>query len=151
MSAIRLGRLEDVPVLVQLWHAMLVECDLVGSGLVPDWQTRLTDAFRAEMRSGRAVWFVAPKGDAIAGTCVIFEQTGRSQIHLDRRATLGGMYVRQAFRGNGIGSALANAAIDWCKSNGFALIRLHASDAGRPIYEKLGFVTATEMMRLNLP
>jgi GNAT superfamily N-acetyltransferase len=150
MDPIRLGTRADVPVLVELWHAMLVECDLVGSGLVPDWCSRLEAAFDADLRTGSGVWFVAQDGDAIAGTCAVFEPRGRSQVHLDRRATLGGMYVRPEFRGAGIGTRLAERAVAWCKTNGFTIIRLHASEGGRPIYKSLGFVTATEMMRLRL-
>ncbi|HEV3155495.1 MAG TPA: GNAT family N-acetyltransferase [Candidatus Baltobacteraceae bacterium] len=150
MAPIRQAGVADIPVLVDLWHAMLVECDLVGSGLVDDWRSRLEKAFAAEITRGSAVWWLAEIGQDVAGTCAIFEQRGRSQIFIDRKATLGGMYVRPAFRRRGIALSLAKHAIAWCRQQRFTLIRLHASRDGRPIYEALGFVTATEMMRLSL-
>ena len=39
--------------------------------------------------------------------------------------------------------------IAWCREQGFATLYLHASDAGRPLYEQLGFEPTNEM-RLEL-
>ena len=39
--------------------------------------------------------------------------------------------------------------VDWCRAQGFDCVCLHASDAGRPLYEQLGFQPTNEM-RLNL-
>lgn len=72
MTAIRFGLPADLPVLVQYWHAMLVECDLVGSGLVPDWPARLEQTFRTDIECGSGVWFVAEVDGQLAGTCVVF-------------------------------------------------------------------------------
>jgi hypothetical protein len=39
--------------------------------------------------------------------------------------------------------------IDWCKREGFARVSLHASAAGRHLYQSLGFEDTNEM-RLKL-
>jgi hypothetical protein len=39
--------------------------------------------------------------------------------------------------------------ISWCREQDFANVGLHASDEGRPLYEKLGFQPTNEM-RLDL-
>jgi hypothetical protein len=39
--------------------------------------------------------------------------------------------------------------IDWCRTQGFMNVTLHASDKGRPLYESLGFEPTNEM-RLDL-
>ena len=62
---------------------------------------------------------------------------------------IGDVYTCQDQRGNGLASTLNNQAIDWLKSKGVSYVRLLASDAGRPIYEKLGF-KPTEDMELIL-
>jgi hypothetical protein len=40
---------------------------------------------------------------------------------------------------------LTQTIIDWCRANGYHLLVLHASDAGRPIYESMGFKLGNEM------
>jgi GNAT superfamily N-acetyltransferase len=150
MAVIRLGLPADLPMLVRYWHAMLVECDLIGSGLVSDWAQRLERQFRADMEAGSGTWAIAEDAGTFAGTCAIFLQLGRSNIMLDATAMLAGMYVVPRYRRRGVASELTKYAIQWCRDHGCKRIRLQASVQGRPIYESLGFVTATEMMRLDL-
>jgi GNAT superfamily N-acetyltransferase len=59
------------------------------------------------------------------------------------------IYVRPDWRRRGIAKAIMQALIEWCESQGFDSVALHASDAGRPLYEQLGF-TPTNEMRLTL-
>jgi hypothetical protein len=35
--------------------------------------------------------------------------------------------------------------LEWVKQQGFGAVNLHASDEGRPLYEKLGFENTNEM------
>mgnify|MGYP003548309000 CR=1 FL=1 len=44
---------------------------------------------------------------------------------------------------------LVDEALGVCRESGVTAVSLHASDAGRPLYESLGFV-ATNEMRLSL-
>jgi hypothetical protein len=37
------------------------------------------------------------------------------------------------------------AMIEWCRANGFSAVSLHASSAGRPLYETIGFQQTNEM------
>jgi GNAT superfamily N-acetyltransferase len=53
------------------------------------------------------------------------------------------------FRRKGIARDLMKIMIDWCRTEGFAAVYLHASKDGRPLYEALGFEPTTEM-RLKL-
>lgn len=128
---------------------MLVECDLIGDGLVDDWRERLTLSFTAQMQSGSMVWFIAEDGSRIAGTSCATVPASSGYIYKKPVATLSGVYVDPAYRGRGIARALTNAAIEWCRNRGCPAVRLIASDAGRPLYESLGFVPGAEM-RLSL-
>ena len=65
------------------------------------------------------------------------------------RAMILNLYVEAEFRRRGVARKLLAAMIAWCRGNGFANISLHASDAGRPLYEQLGFRPTNEM-RLEL-
>lgn len=133
----------------RFWYAMLHECNLLGSGPVDDWEERLTEQFRFGIEHDQMQWFVAEEDGRLVGTAVAILSLGGLWITKDLIATLAGIYVVPEFRKRGIGRELTQRAIAWCKERGCVSIRLRASDAGRPLYESLGFVPASEM-RLDL-
>ena len=64
-------------------------------------------------------------------------------------AYLHSVWIDEPYRGRGYARALTVAAIDTARGLGYKRVVLHASEAGRPVYEKLGFVAGIEMY-LNL-
>jgi GNAT superfamily N-acetyltransferase len=58
------------------------------------------------------------------------------------------MYTEPEARGRGLATRIVRELLRWCRARGFGGAFLHASDAGRPIYAKLGF-TPTREMRLR--
>ena len=46
---------------------------------------------------------------------------------------------------------VAAQLLAWCRRRGVARVTLHASEAGRPLYERLGFERTTEMCRDDAP
>jgi ribosomal protein S18 acetylase RimI-like enzyme len=48
----------------------------------------------------------------------------------------------------GIGTELTRKCVELSVERGYTRITLHASDYGRPIYEKMGFKPTTEMRLL---
>jgi GNAT superfamily N-acetyltransferase len=56
---------------------------------------------------------------------------------------------RERYSFRGLAKSIMEAMISWCSEQGFAWVSLHASDAGRHLYETLGF-TPTNEMRLML-
>jgi GNAT superfamily N-acetyltransferase len=61
-----------------------------------------------------------------------------------KRAYMHSMYTEPARRGNGMAKAITTRAITWCRAHGFDALVLHASEQGRPMYEKMGFIHANE-------
>jgi len=55
--------------------------------------------------------------------------------------------VDKAVRGRGIGTGLLKHALDYLKERNVRTVRLDATPAGQPIYEKLGFVPEYELAR----
>ena len=53
---------------------------------------------------------------------------------------IGALGVIPRARGRGIGSALTEACVAWLRSRGAKTVLLHATDAGRPVYERQGFI-----------
>lgn len=55
------------------------------------------------------------------------------------------VFVAEGFRGRGIARSLVEQALGHLRAIGCTVAVLHASDAGEPLYAKLGFRTAKEM------
>ena len=66
-----------------------------------------------------------------------------------KRALIINVYTEPEARRQGLARRLMSLIIRWLKEQGFSSVVLHASDAGRPLYEELGFVPTSEM-RLRL-
>jgi GNAT superfamily N-acetyltransferase len=64
------------------------------------------------------------------------------------RAVILNVYTEPEFRKRGIARQIMLEILAWLKQKGFRSANLHASDEGRPLYEKLGF-EATNEMRLK--
>jgi GNAT superfamily N-acetyltransferase len=55
------------------------------------------------------------------------------------------VYVEPPSRRLGRARRLVETALDWARAERLASVVLHASRAGRPLYEQLGFVGTNEM------
>jgi len=53
---------------------------------------------------------------------------------------IGALGVVPRARGRGLGSALTEACVEWLRGRGAETVLLHATDVGRPVYERVGFV-----------
>jgi len=56
------------------------------------------------------------------------------------------MYTFPTYRNQGIGAALFKRIVDEAKQLGYKKITLHATDMGRPLYEKYGFKSVNNGM-----
>jgi predicted N-acetyltransferase YhbS len=64
---------------------------------------------------------------------------------------IGTIFVEPAWRRRGVGMALTQATIDTAESAGCRTLLLVATDAGRPLYEKIGFEVQTWYRILEAP
>jgi GNAT superfamily N-acetyltransferase len=55
------------------------------------------------------------------------------------------VYTEPAWRGKGIARALMQKVMGWARAQGSDRVVLHASAAGRPLYQSLGFMPTNEM------
>lgn len=67
------------------------------------------------------------------------------------RGYLLNFYVEPQSRRRGVASALLRHAISEAQAMGIRVVSLHASEAGRPIYEHAGFDASNEMMLMMEP
>jgi len=73
------------------------------------------------------------------------DANGKVDIVSGRQAIIQNVYTEPAWRRRGLGSLLMMEIISWSRETGIDSLVLHASDEGRPLYEKLGFIPTTEM------
>jgi GNAT superfamily N-acetyltransferase len=107
---------------------------------------------REKLASGALVGFISKTGDGeVAGSGCLWvrEEQPRPGATGSEFPYLMSMYTEKQFRGKGVAKSIVEAAIEWSKTNGFDRVVLHASESGRPVYEKAGFKPTSEM-RLKL-
>jgi GNAT superfamily N-acetyltransferase len=56
------------------------------------------------------------------------------------------VYTYSVYRRRGFAKELAWRALEWCRDNGINAVTLNYTDAGRPIYESLGFKVGNGML-----
>jgi GNAT superfamily N-acetyltransferase len=70
---------------------------------------------------------------------------GEEGLELGPEAIVLNVYVESDWRRRGVAQALMRALLDEMAARGVNRIVLHASDEGRRLYERLGFVLTNEM------
>lgn len=70
---------------------------------------------------------------------------GRERLVRGPQGLIVNVYTERAWRRKGVADALMRELLQWCRGNGIESVVLHASDEGRPLYEKLGFRPTNEM------
>ncbi len=119
------------PLQIEDVAAGLTLCRIAGwNHLYDDWTTYLTCGGM----------FVAEEGGAVVATA------GAIPYGTDL-AWIGVVLTHPDFRGRGLATALMTECIRWLRARGVGSIKLDASDMGKPIYQRLGFVEEQPIMR----
>jgi GNAT superfamily N-acetyltransferase len=92
-------------------------------------------------------WVAEADGTAIAGLGVTFIEWPPHPSHpvQDHRGYIQNLFVEPQHRRAGLASRLMGTAINEARRRGIAFMTLHATEFGRPLYEKLGWKPTTEM------
>jgi GNAT superfamily N-acetyltransferase len=94
-------------------------------------------------------WLVEADGRVVSGggvAIVAYQPTPRDP--LPRRAFVLNMYTEPAYCRQGLAREVLETIIAWSRREGLRAVLLHASNAGRPLYQKLGFEPTNEMRLL---
>jgi RimJ/RimL family protein N-acetyltransferase len=120
-------------------HPIAFTADLAAeqARTLADWQDLATRG------GGRGVEVIhlALSGSTLAGMCGVYTP---KQPKLCHSGIVWGVYIRPAFRGRGLASALLRATVDWARSKGLLMLRLSATQentAAIRCYQRVGFVT----------
>jgi GNAT superfamily N-acetyltransferase len=80
------------------------------------------------------------------GGIVVADWPGYPGEHHAQRVWILNMYTEPAARRWGVATRLLEAMVTWCRTNKFSAVSLHASSAGRALYQAMGFEQTNEMI-----
>ncbi len=131
---------DDIPNIVELKIKMFTEFGY-EQYLAEDASTLITNDYLKLYEQNLAIHFLVRINNTIAGMVGAFIKSDLPYRYFcsGQYGFIGDVYTEPAYRGQGISTKLNRRALDWLKNYGVSDVRLLASDAGRPLYERLGF------------
>ena len=110
------------------------------------------DCMRLFFLEGNQTTVLAMDGDKFAGCATIcyIDVMPTFSHPTGRRAHLMNVYTRKEYRRKGVAALMVKELIEEARRRGVTEISLDATDAGRPLYETLGFVESKEAMNIIL-
>ena len=126
------GDVAAVALLCRLWHAVPVEDD--------GFEARVGEWLAAE-GDRRTIW-LASEDEVPVGMASLFEyrRMPRPGLTPARWGYVSNMFVREEFRGRGVGSDLLQTLIAAAEERDYARLVLSPSERARPFYRRAGFV-----------
>lgn len=142
------------------WHRARMFSDM---GELP---AQLFDSFRAQsletlkrtFENGSYIgWLASPKNKPVkivAGAGIQLREApphpqpnahGKINIVAGRQAIIQNVYTEPEWRRRGLAAFLIKTIIDWTCEEEIESVVLHASEEGRAVYERMGFIATTEM------
>jgi GNAT superfamily N-acetyltransferase len=145
----------DIPILARHRRLMFEEmlaAQMVGyaaadvAQMAPAYETYLGQHLGAALQA----WLAELNGRvAASGSVLLYAWPPRPGDSTGQAALLHSIYTETEFRRAGLARRLTQTMIAACRTAGIKTISLHASRAGQPLYESLGFHPTSEM-RLTL-
>ena len=155
---IRLATRADLDVISDHRARMFSDMGEVPAEMFETFRAQSKDALRSMFEHNQYVGWLASLHDQaekiVAGAGVTLRKVaphpqpgadGKFVIVSGRQAIIQNVFTEPEWRRQGLGTLLMKEIIAWSKQTGIESLVLHASEEGRPLYEKLGFTTTTEM------
>ena len=138
----------DLPTFARFWISMFEEIGMFAErDFAGGWDEPFVEYFENRIARGEACLSVAVDGERVVATAGALESDGYPAIiHGVKLGYVFGVRVEPEFRRMGLARALTQRSVEFLRARGCKRIRLHASDAGRTIYESLGFRASNEMV-----
>ncbi len=147
--------IDDIPILVTHHHKMFKEI-WTQKGIEFDahqfdeMDKAYEEKLNQELANGTCTaWVIENEGKIVAsGAISMHSMVPRPDDSSYMVAHLHSVFTEYDFRKNGFASLITKNAIHYCKSRGIKRMTLGASDAGRPLYEKMDFQPSVSSMQL---
>jgi len=148
---LRRASVADLDTLVAHRRAMFQDMGYRDEAALTSMSEKFSIWLLEHMQAGNyQAWLVSDSsGSPAAGAGLWLMDWPPHMIGKGGRGNLLNVYTEERFRRRGLARHLMEAAVRWCGENQIDTIILHASPAGRVLYESMGF-KATNEMRLQL-
>jgi GNAT superfamily N-acetyltransferase len=150
VDTVRAGTFGDIPVLVRGRVRMFEDMAArEGSRFDPVLSARISEEsatlFAAGWGRDHVGWVCEHEGSAVGSAMVTLQPwLPHPRYPSGIRPYFHSVHIDPGHRGRGIATRLTYAAVGWAREQGFATFALHASEQGRPVYERLGFTSSSE-------
>lgn len=127
---------------------------LIDEGIEPsvNMDDELLSFFERKLRDGTLIqWLVEDHGEVVACGAVLFYEFPPSYTNkTGKKAYIANMFTDENYRGRGIAKELLAKLVKEVRAAGISKIWLGASEMGRPVYRKFGFIESDEYLELDL-
>lgn len=150
---VRLAGVDDLTALTELRVRFLAERRGVEPGELPDSFREMTsDWLRRQMEAGTGLCWLAERDGAAVGavTLVLLDLQPWPEDRTNRDGYVVNLYVEPAHRRQGIARVLLDRCLATARELPVRRLFLHATAAGRPLYESLGFTPNPRWLELRL-
>jgi GNAT superfamily N-acetyltransferase len=146
-ATLRSATIQDLPVIVELKLAMFAEAGL-SEQLADQATAIIRQDYQQLYAENRARHYVVEQDGVIVAMTGAFLKSDLpfSYYKTPVYGFIGDVYTRPIHRGQGFARRLNQHALGWLKTRGASMVRLLATEAGRPLYEALGFKPSGEMV-----
>lgn len=144
---LRLASVSDLSTIIHHRRCMFIDMGFRDEEGLDAMEATSAPFIKAGLEAGSyRAWLLEEANRVIAGGCVLVAGFPSSPSDpRPRRAWILNMYTEPEHRGVGLAKRIMEAMITWCREQGFESVSLHASEAGRHLYESLGFKPTNEM------
>jgi GNAT superfamily N-acetyltransferase len=148
---IRLARVPDIPVLARHRVMMFADMGKLAASQADSLERATASYLHQAMPRGEYLGWVADAAAAPIGGAgvqlrpILPRPDSGEAIELGPEAIILNVYVEREWRRRGVAEAMMRTALETLAARGIRRIVLHASDDGRRLYERLGFVPTNEM------
>jgi GNAT superfamily N-acetyltransferase len=145
--------MEDVDLLVELRDAMWREiAEGMELGDVSEALDNTREYFEKAVPSGEYVCLLAEAEARVIGVggMVIYRKPSQPLSPAGVEGYILNMLTIDEWRGRGVASAIMRELLDSAREAGVGLVWLRATEAGRPVYERFGFVENPRYMQMKL-
>ncbi|HRW39203.1 MAG TPA: GNAT family N-acetyltransferase [Aquihabitans sp.] len=147
---IRLATADDHETVVRLRLAFIADVRGVDPTTFPPEFTEVTRRYLDEVVAADRIrtWLAVDDADEPVGIVSVLANDAPPlpEVHLAKEGYVVNMWVAPEARRRGIARALLDAALVAASTEGWRRLYLHATDAGRPLYEEAGFVADARWM-----
>ena len=153
MLTIRQATVHDSAALTDLRVTFFEEIDGTSGAQREAFREATTHYFARVLAEGTLLAWIAEVDGAIVATSglLFFDQAPTPGNLSGKEAYIFNIYTVPAWRGQGIARKVMQELISCARACGAQYFWLYATEQGRPLYEKLDFVTHNDAMGLFYP